>query len=635
MATPLDQLIQHIQDNGGHLEGDPIIDGKWHNIPANQGKKGNKSFGYIAFANPDGSIGGKIKNYYIHDEQGESFIFTPIHQNKTLTEKSQLEEKIDNLSLRLLLPFKIDERNAIYQAAQLYSTYRKGIQTDSLKKQIGEILNINGQIPANWQGQLKIIATVNKNDAVYLAQENETPSSWRICLEGQEINPIHDATTIDAAETMTRKLNIVEALSSTNPLLQLEKLYQSTLADDIKARNDENKRIYDDERKKKANAAQIVYKNSDAAPSNHPYLTRKQILPHLAKINQKGQLIIPLINEEGNIQTLEFIAPDGTKKLMTGGKAVGTFAPLGFRRDRQESQIIIAEGFATAASIYEATGIATVHARGKGNIEHAAAIMATRHPHAQLIIAADNDKNKPSNYGLDAAKNIQSKQPNVIILLPPIEGDFNDFAVHHGQDRLRSFFANSLNNQYITESKAYELLRTGEYDQLLNAARTDNIDMTPALLSRMLEVPNAQFNAKILEIGLNDPASNVREAAAQHLIRTNEGAPGANFSSIPSSSIETIKYDASPISQLASIQTQMDKEGKDLPDHISMLITSWKQEITQRQNELGLSDKQIIELGEIFKKSILENQEKKIFSPKEIKSPNKEKKIIKEQGYEY
>jgi len=73
--TPYQQLVEYIIANGGILKQDPVIDGKWHNIPTQDGSPGNKSFGYIAFQNKDGSIGGKIKNYYVQDE-GESFIFT-------------------------------------------------------------------------------------------------------------------------------------------------------------------------------------------------------------------------------------------------------------------------------------------------------------------------------------------------------------------------------------------------------------------------------------------------------------------------------------------------------------------------------------------------------------------------------
>lgn len=494
--TPYEQLIAHIKDNGGVLTADPVVDGKWHNIPAEDGKKGNKSFGYIAYRNMDGSIGGKITNYYRSDES-ESFIFT--------------EEKHQQRPAR--------------------------------------------QIIADQQTQ-------RQEDAARQEQE----------------------------------------------------------------------------RVRAAQRAAYVYKMLPAAPADHPYLVRKQVDPYMAKINQSGQLVIPMINANGQIQSLEFIGNNGFKKIMPGTKAAGAFTPLGFPRGESPPQILIAEGFATAASLHASTGIPTIHARGKGNIAAVTSIMQERHPSASLIIAADNDQGKTNNYGLATAKAIQAENPDVIIMLPPINGDYNDLAaMPNGKARIRTQFADIAQNQYITETRAEALLSAGKFDTLRRAAETGNIDLTPALARKLLEASNQDFANHMMRIALNDASPQVREAAAAVLAKANEGGIGADYRDISMADIETIRHDASPISSLAAEQTALDKRGVDLPDYISTLITSWRQEIERRKEELGLNDVQVAQLSSMFEKNIIANQDKPMRSPADVsaavqRQPQKQKEKSYEPG---
>lgn len=482
--TPYEQLVIHIQENGGVLKGDPIIDGRWHNIPADDGKPGNKSFGYVAYQNPDGSIGGKITNYYRSDEN-EPFIFTDKEKPKT-------------------------------------------------------------RPPRN-----------------IIAQQNEA-------RERQQ--------------------------------LELERSY--ALA---------------------ARRAEYVYSQLSHAPADHPYLARKQIDPYMAKINQSGQLVIPMINAEGKIQSLEFISDNGFKKIMPKSKASGAFTPLGFLRDKSPPQIIIAEGFATAASLHDATGIPTVHARGKGNIATVTDIMRTRHPDAQIIIAADNDQSKKNNWGLATAQAIQANQP-VIIMLPEIDGDYNDLAVMpDGRERIQRQFADIDRNQYLTESKAFELFNDGKLDRLLHAAQSGNIDLTPALTRKMLGSNNKNFANAMMRISLNDQSPQVREAAASVLSAANEGGIGPDYSDVNITDTVTIGHDASPISSFAAAQTDLDKQGIDLPDQISTLIASWRQEIENRQAELGLSDDQVAKITGLLEERIIAHQDKALKMP-----PSHQKASLKE-----
>ena len=87
--------------------------------------------------------------------------------------------------------------------------------------------------------------------------------------------------------------------------------------------------------------------------SGHPYLTRKGIKAHGARIvstgRHKGDLVVPLRDAEGKVHTLQFIGQDGGKLFLPGGRKRGCYYSIG----KPSSVLYVAEGFATAASIHE------------------------------------------------------------------------------------------------------------------------------------------------------------------------------------------------------------------------------------------------------------------------------------------
>ncbi len=131
-----------------------------------------------------------------------------------------------------------------------------------------------------------------------------------------------------------------------------------------------------------ATQARSIWAKSVPA-TQHPYLTRKQVKPHGIRV-QADRLILPMTIDT-HIHSLQFITDD-FKKFMPGGKVKGCYFPIG----SLTNQIWIAEGFATAATVFETTGAATVCAFNASNL---AAV--TKHfvdMGLQVFIAADNDK---------------------------------------------------------------------------------------------------------------------------------------------------------------------------------------------------------------------------------------------------
>jgi putative DNA primase/helicase len=85
---------------------------------------------------------------------------------------------------------------------------------------------------------------------------------------------------------------------------------------------------------------------------------------------------------------LQFIAPDGCKVFKTGTNKAGHFFKIGRSKD---NTVIICEGYATGASIHQATGHAVVVAFDAGNLSPVAQGIRLKFPDMKIIIAADDD----------------------------------------------------------------------------------------------------------------------------------------------------------------------------------------------------------------------------------------------------
>ncbi len=179
-------------------------------------------------------------------------------------------------------------------------------------------------------------------------------------------------------------------------------------AAELKARHDEA-----------ADKARYIYDNAQVAV-NHPYLTRKNIKPHGTRIARDGRLIIPLFNEAIEIVNLQFIGADGTKRFLKGGRKKGCFYVIGVKSER----LCIAEGFATAASIYQDTGQQTIAAFDAGNLEAVALVARSRHPNTDIILMADNDIN---GIGQTKAQAAALAVNGFLSVCPMVGGDYNDY----------------------------------------------------------------------------------------------------------------------------------------------------------------------------------------------------------------
>jgi putative DNA primase/helicase len=180
--------------------------------------------------------------------------------------------------------------------------------------------------------------------------------------------------------------------------------------------------------------------NNARPVARHPYLVRKQNAAYGVRVFCKYLLLVPMFDASGMLHGVQCIWPDGRKRYLRGGRVKGCF----YRIAGDPEKICIAEGFATAASIHEATGYTVIVAFDAGNLRSVTEAVAKTSSGAELIICADDDwKLKAGNVGVgkatEAALAVGAK------LAIPLFGrnrrdknkDFNDLATFIGPDAVR------------------------------------------------------------------------------------------------------------------------------------------------------------------------------------------------------
>lgn len=134
-----------------------------------------------------------------------------------------------------------------------------------------------------------------------------------------------------------------------------------------------------------------------APVESHGYLTKKGIKAHGVRVYSgplaingmrcAGCLVVPIRNAAGELRSLEFISPEGEKRFLPNGAKSGNYFAIG----EPAGRVLIAEGYATGATLHEHTGCAVAVAFDAGNLEPVALAIKAKLPEAEIIIAADDD----------------------------------------------------------------------------------------------------------------------------------------------------------------------------------------------------------------------------------------------------
>ncbi|MCL4678110.1 MAG: toprim domain-containing protein [Alphaproteobacteria bacterium] len=174
-------------------------------------------------------------------------------------------------------------------------------------------------------------------------------------------------------------------------------------------------------RQRAAEKAAAIFSASKLAPDFHPYLVSKGVRSHGVRLYKKS-LVIPLHDISGELHSLQFIDNDGDKYFLSGGRKKGCYFAIGMVTE----SLCIAEGYATAASIYEATGVPVAAAFDAGNLKAVAVALRNKFPEMKITLCADNDAATLGNPGLTKAREAAACI-GAYLAIPPSAGDFNDF----------------------------------------------------------------------------------------------------------------------------------------------------------------------------------------------------------------
>lgn len=167
-----------------------------------------------------------------------------------------------------------------------------------------------------------------------------------------------------------------------------------------------------------------IWLGGSAAHPDHPYLKRKGIQTHGVRITGDGRLMVPLYDQNGTLSTLQYIDEEGGKLYHPGGKSGGKFWMIGSLDE--VGPLYVAEGFATAATIYENTNRPCIVAYSASSLVPVTASLREMYGATQdIVIVADHDKHGVGQRYADQA----SAKYGARVVIPPIEGmDANDYA---------------------------------------------------------------------------------------------------------------------------------------------------------------------------------------------------------------
>ena len=199
-------------------------------------------------------------------------------------------------------------------------------------------------------------------------------------------------------------------------------------------------------------AAALWADASEAGQS--PYLVRKGVQGYGVRTLADGTLLVPMRDAAGELHNLQRIASappaDGStdKRFLPGGRKSGLWHTTG--QAAGAPVLLLAEGYATAASIHAATGRPVVVCFDAGNLVHVAKALRAQWPALPLLVCGDDDqatqqrtgKNPGHDKAASAARAARAGGALAAAVFPAglVDGgtDFNDLAAQAGADAVRA-----------------------------------------------------------------------------------------------------------------------------------------------------------------------------------------------------
>ena len=170
------------------------------------------------------------------------------------------------------------------------------------------------------------------------------------------------------------------------------------------------------------------------------------MVSHGLRVGEDGRLLVPVRDADGKLWNLQHVGRDGFKQFQENGRVEGGHYAIGSLD--LPGPLLIAEGYAAAATVHEMTNMPAVVAFNAGNLAPVAQACRARYPDRSIYIAGDNDcqreaEGKP-NVGREKAEQAAAAVGG-FALLPTFAAhdrgsDWNDLAHSEGRDAARRQF---------------------------------------------------------------------------------------------------------------------------------------------------------------------------------------------------
>ena len=193
-----------------------------------------------------------------------------------------------------------------------------------------------------------------------------------------------------------------------------------------------------------AQRAWTIWNQCAPANDSFPYLQNKQVPADGLRMSSDGRLVIPVMDAQGQLLSLQFIDAKGSKMFLKDGKTQGGRFPIAAQAGNEAGPLLIGEGYATVATACRATGFAGEVSFNCGNLPAVAKMARQQYPGREIVLIADNDMRTKiktgHNPGLEHAERAAREAGGKVALCPAQDGestDFNDLALVRGLDAVK------------------------------------------------------------------------------------------------------------------------------------------------------------------------------------------------------
>lgn len=168
--------------------------------------------------------------------------------------------------------------------------------------------------------------------------------------------------------------------------------------------------------------------NRAAQEGSSDYLNNKSVKAYGIRFSEQG-VLVPCRDKQSKLWSIQYILPDG-KLFHPSSRTKGCFHLIG---PMPTGDVLLCEGYATGATLHEATGLPVLVAFYASNLPEVA------RQFENVIVCADNDQFKPQNAGVTWAHKCGALKV-IIPRFQDLDGeptDFNDLAVREGLEEVR------------------------------------------------------------------------------------------------------------------------------------------------------------------------------------------------------